>query len=345
MDIVYIDAAKVDLAPTVSLNVSVTGGAQVSSSWVGSAATDWSIKGVEVQYREETSSEWQIIQGKTGDGDSSFSFTGQPGRSYIVRARPWQTRAEPYNGDVDMPGLWVEESVAVGGAFAGYVWNNFGLGLNGALVSTTDNSSSSDSQGFYSLVPLEYGRPYVLTASADGYLSPPPIGGTVADSTSVTPINFTLKPFNDAITNGDFESDVGGWNLGGAGTGVIFSGDHRSGAASLELTGPVSLTQVVSISGAYNPTLSFWLKPALSGGNTFQVILSDSTSSVSRTFTAASAGEWQHAWLPLNQPDTFREPLTVSFVLTGSQVFLDEVSLGDGPHTVFFPIIHHSAMP
>jgi hypothetical protein len=343
LDMVYIDAAKVDLAPTVSLDVSVTGGTQISASWVGSAAPDWALKGVEVGYRDEASSEWQVVQGKTGDGDSNFSFTGVPGHSYVVRARPWQTRAEPYNGDVDMPGLWEEESVVVGGAFAGYVWNNVGLGVNDGLVSTTDNSSSSDSRGFYALVPLEYGRAYTLTASGGGYLSPPPIDGTVADSSSVTTINFTLKPANDAITNGDFESDVGGWNL--AGTGTVFSGDHRSGEASLELTGSLSMTQAVSLSNAYNPTLSFWFKPALSGGDTFQVSLEGSTAPVSRTFTDTTTGEWQHAWLSLNLPDTYSGPLTVSFDLSGGQVFLDEVSLGDGPHIIFLPVILRSSVP
>jgi hypothetical protein len=68
LDMVYIDAAKVDLAPTVSLDVSAAG-TQVSASWVGSPAPDWSLKGVEVQYRDEASSQWQTVQGKTGDGD------------------------------------------------------------------------------------------------------------------------------------------------------------------------------------------------------------------------------------------------------------------------------------
>jgi hypothetical protein len=247
-----------------------------------------------------------------------------------------------------MPGLWVEESVTVGGAFAGYVWNNFHLGVSDAQVSTSENSSMSGARGFYSLVPLEYGQPYSLTASASGYLSPLFIDGTVADSSSVTSINFTLKPANDVITNGDFESDVSDWTLTGAGSGVVFSGGHRSGVASLALTGPVSLTQAASISNAHNPTVSFWLKPALSGGDTFQVVLETGTISVSKTFTAAAAGEWQHAWLPLNVPEPFSGPITVSFDLSGgqvSQVSLDEVSLGDGPHTVFLPIIQDTTMP
>jgi hypothetical protein len=341
LDMVYIDAAKVDLAPTVSLNAAATD-TEVFFSWVGSAASDWSLKGVEVQYQDETTGEVQMVQGKTGDGDSSLSFTGQPGHVYTVRARPWQTRAEPYNSDVDMPGLWVEKSVTVGGVFAGYVRNNYGLGISDALVSTTDNSSSSGSQGFYALEPLEYGRSYTLTASASRYFSPPPISGTVADSNSVTSIDFTLKPANDTITNGDFESDVGGWNQVGTGNAAVFSGDHRSGDASLELTGPISLTQVASISDVHNPTLSFWYKPILTEGDTFVARLEGSTISVSKTFAVGTAAEWQHAYLPLDQPYPFTGSLTVSFHVTGGQVLLDEVSLGDGPHTIFLPIILRS---
>ena len=150
---------------------------------------------------------------------------------------------------------------------------------------------------------------------------------------------------NGQITNGDFESDVGGWNQAGTGNAAVFSGGHRSGDASLELTGPISLTQAVATSDAYNPTLSFWYKPALSEGDSFVVRLEGGTVSVSKTFTAATAAEWQHAWLPLNQPYPFIGSLTASFHLTGGQVFLDEVSLGDGPHTVFLPIILRSVVP
>jgi hypothetical protein len=192
---------------------------------------------------------------------------------------------------------------------------------------------------------LEYGKVYSLTASGAGYTSPPPIDGSVPDSSSVTTINFTLKPANDAITNGDFETDLAGWNLSGPGSATRFSGDHRSGDASLELSGSLSISQAVSLSNAYNPTLSFWFKPDLAGGDTFQVSLEGGIAPVSRTFTEAAAGEWQHAWLPLNLPDTYSGPLTVSFSLSGGQVFLDEVSLGDGPQIVFLPFILRSAVP
>lgn len=344
LDMVYIDAAKVDVAPTVDLNVPAISDADVEFSWVATAAPGWSVKGVEVQVWDPLSQTWDVVQGKTGSGNSDYSFFGQPGYTYVVRARPWQTMAESYNSDIDMPGLWVEKSVVVGGAFHGHVRNNFGAGVGGAVVSTTNRSTFSGAGGFYALTPATFGQPYTLTASASQYKSPPPISGIVADAQSVTPITFTLKPANDAIANGDFESDFAGWNPSPAANASVFSGAHRSGAASLNLTGPVFMTQAVTISDAYNPTLSFWYNPALSGDDSFQVSLHGGALLATETFTAAATPVWRHAWLSLNQPQPLTGTLTVAFQLTGGQASLDEVSLGDGPYVTFLPVIVRSGV-
>jgi hypothetical protein len=340
LDMVYIDAAKVDEAPTVSLTVPAVSTSTITFSWAGLADDDWSVKGVEVKYRDEVDGTWQTVQGKTGSGSSSYSFAGQPGHTYTVRARPWQTMSESYNSDIDMPGLWVEKSVVVGGVFSGYVRNNFGAGVSGALVSAGASSTASEAGGFYGLQPAGYGQPYTLTVSASDYLSPMPIiSQTVVSETSITPITFTLKPANDVISNGDFEIDTTGWSTDGTGSAVVFSGGHRSGDASLELTGTITLTQTAAISGAYNPTLSFWYK----GGTSLQVNLEGSTGSVSKSFTAPIADGWQHGWLALGQRDLYTGTLTAGFYLAAGQISLDEVSLGDGPRTIFLPIILRSA--
>jgi hypothetical protein len=346
LDMVYIDAAKADLAPTASLNATASG-TDVTFSWTGAAAPGWDLKGVEVQYQDKLNGLWQTIQGKTGDGDSTYLLPGQAGHSYTVRVRPWQTMAETYNSDIDMPGLWVEKSVTLGGVFSGYVRNHFDIGIGGATVSIAGSGSSTSSEpgGFYTLVPPAYGSPYPVAASASGYKSPLPITATVASTTSVTSITFTLKPANDAIKNGDFESDTSQWTLSGAGSATVFSGDQRSGKASLELTGPITLMQAAVLSGVYNPTLSFWYDLALTGGDSLEVTLNQgSTLLASKVFTGSTT-EWQHAWLALDQPSQYTGTLMVSFHLTGGQVALDEVSLGDGPHTVFLPVILQSATP
>jgi len=338
LDMVYIDAAKVDLAPTLSLTATASG-TQVTFSWSGSAAPGWDLKGVEVQYRDEAGGDWQTIQGKT-KGNGTYTFTGQRGHTYTVRGRPWQATVESYNADIDMPGLWTQKSVTVGGAFNGYVRNHFGIGISGAVISAGGNSTTSGSGGFYALQPPGYGQVYTVTVSAGGHGSPPPIPASVPDANSVTPITFTLKPADDVITNGDFESDVSGWSTAGLVSPSVFSGGHRSGEASLVITGPLALTQTVSLSGTHNPTLSFWHSPGLGSGDSLQVSLSQgSTILASKTFTNSVASGWQHAWLPLGQPDRYTGTLTVGFYLTGGQAFLDEVSLGSGPYTLFLPVI------
>ena len=338
LDIVYIDAAKVDLAPTLSLTATASG-TQVTFSWAGSAAPGWNLKGVEVQYRDEAEGDWQTIQGKTG-GNGTYTFTGQRGHIYTVRGRPWQTTVESYNADIDMPGLWTQKSVTVGGAFNGYVRNHFGIGIGGAVISAGGNSTTSGSGGFYALQPPAYGQPYTVTVSASDYGSPLPIRASVPDADSVTPITFTLKPADDVITNGDFESSISGWSTAGLVSPSVFSGGHRSGEASLVITGPVALTQTVSLSGTYNPTLSFWYNPGLGSGDSLQVSLSQgSTILASKTVTHSVASGWQHTWLPLAQPGRYTGTLTAGFYLTGGQAFLDEVSLGSGPHILFLPLI------
>jgi hypothetical protein len=337
LDYVFIDDARLALAPSVTLTVPAQSDPNVELHWAVTTDPDWSLQGIEVQYKDQAESDWHIVQDSTEKG-TSYTFQGQPSHTYSVRARAWQQR-----DGYDLHGVWVEKQVQVGGAFAGYVRNNFDAGIAGAQVSITGASATAGAGGYYALEPPAYGTEYNLTASASGYLSPPPITGSVADQNSVTTIDFTLKPANDAITNGDFETDTNGWNA----TGSVsrFSGGHRSGSASLNLLGSSSLSQTVNVSGMYNPTLSFWYKPDLADTDSFEISLQGSSVQASRTFTATAANEWQHVWLPLDIPDEYDGPVSVTFHLTGGQVLLDEVSLGDGPHQVFLPLVFASSAP
>jgi hypothetical protein len=54
-----------------------------------------------------------------------------------------------------------------------------------------------------------------------------------------------------------------------------------------------------------------------------------------------NSGGWQHAWLPLGLSEGYTGSLTASFYVASGQASLDEVSLGTGPYTTFFPIISH----
>jgi hypothetical protein len=332
LDYIFIDDGRMTLAPTAVLTMPAASTTTVSFSWAATAASGWTIRGVEVQYRDEADGIWHVVQDKMHASQSSYEFAGQGGHVYTVRARPWQ-KLDNY----DLPGLWVEKQTQVAGVFAGYVRNNFGAGIGGAVISLTGRSTTSQSGGFFGLTPPVYGQVYSLTASAGGYVSPLPISAVVTDETSIALITFTLKPHDDAIFNGDFETDIGGWTTEaeGAGGAAIAGGDgRRSGDASLELTGPVTLSQVVDLHDIYNPDLAFWYKP---GSDQLEVRLEGDTASASRVLEGGTG--WQFAWLDLRLHEAYSGTITVSFRLADGTAYLDEVSLGSGPRRSYLPIM------
>ncbi len=348
LNYVFIDDGRLALAPVVNLNVPATSDPSIDLQWSVNTDPDWTLQGVEVQYKDRADGIWQVIQDRSDPDAGDYVLSGQPGHSYTIRARAWQEQTN-LSGTYDLHGLWVEKQVQVGGVFAGYVRNNFGAGVGGAQVSAGGNSATSDAFGFYALQPPSYGLLYAVTANASGYNSPPPISAIVASQSSLTPITFTLKPANDAVKNGDFESDTAGWTTSGAGSAAVINEDYHSGSAGLRLAGPVTLTQTVPISGVYNPTLSFWHNLDLLGSGSFQVSLSQGEMLLaSRVFTHSTtvpsmASGWQHGWLSIGQFRPFTGSLTVGFQLGGGQVLLDEVSLGDGPHAIFLPVVFRFA--
>jgi hypothetical protein len=335
LDYVFIDDGRMTFAPTVALTLPAASTPTVSFSWAAAAASGWSIQGVEVQYRDEADGIWHVVQDKMHTSLSSYTFTGQGSHIYTVRARPWQ-KLDNY----DLPGVWVEKQTQVTGVFAGYVRNNFGVGIGGATVSLAGTGPSTDSQpdGSFDLTPPVYGQAYSLTASAGGYGSPLPIDAVVTDANSIAWVTFTLKPGDDAIFNGDFETDTGGWTPEGAGGTAIVGGDERrSGDASLELTGPITLSQVATgLHNIHNPNVAFWYKP---GSGQLEVLLAGDTASAARVLEGGT--DWQFAWLDLRLHEAYSGTITVSFRLADGTAYLDEVSLGSGPYWYYAPIMFH----
>jgi hypothetical protein len=339
LDYVFLDDGRMTLAPTVIVTLPAASTPTVSFSWTASAASGWSVQGVEVQYRDEADGVWHIVQDKMHTNQSSYTFTGQGGHIYTVRARPWEKQ-----GNYDLPGLWVQRQTQVAGVFAGYVRNNFGAGIGGAVVSLTGTGRSTYSQpgGSYALQPPVYGQVYTLTADAGGYGSPLSISAAVTDANSIKPVTFTLKPLPDAIVNGDFETNTNGWTTEteGAGSVALFGGaGRRSGNASLVLTGPITLSQRVDLDGVYNPALAFWYKP---GGSPLEVRLEGDTESAARVLGAGA--DWQFAWLDLRIHEAYSGTITVTFRLADGAASLDEVSLGGGPRRGYLPIIYASTL-
>ena len=117
LDMVYFEDARLEFllpGPTTTLTAT-TNGLVVNLNW-SSPAPGSTIKGYEVQYRDQAGGDWLTLQGKT-EKSTSGSFTGQAGHTYAIRARTWQT-----DGNLDLPGLWV---------VAGQVTDHAGLGLSG----------------------------------------------------------------------------------------------------------------------------------------------------------------------------------------------------------------------
>jgi hypothetical protein len=343
---VYFDAAHVAPAPTTTLNVS-SNGTTVDLSWSGSSpAPSWSIKGYEVQVRDHTGSSWTTLQPKNST-ITSRSFNGQAGHTYTFRVRTWQKISESYNSDIDMPGPWQEQMVTPGALVSGKVINNQGFGLSGVTVADSDGSASTttDGAGNYTLSLTNSGI-YTLTVSGvASWTVPPPVPVSV-QLNNTTYLTFTLRPPDDIVSNGDFESDLSGWQVSGSPTPTTT--ERHSGAASLHLVDAATLSQTQLISNSYQPLLSFWYKLDSSDANdnfTAEILGTDGLISTN-IFTTSANGDWQHVVLPLNLTEVYTGPVGMRFSLQSDSspatVYLDEVSLGaswGGANRVYLPVI------
>ncbi len=348
LDMVYFDAAHVAPVPTTTLTATPSG-TTVNLNWSGNGvAPSWSLKGYEVQYRDTVTGNWTTLQGKSST-NTSGSFSGQAGHIYVVRARTWQRINESYQSDIDMPGDWREQTVIVGALVSGRVTDNLGHGISGVVIteSNSGTTATSGSSGLFALGMASSGQ-YTFTASPlGGWAAPPPVVASVQVG-QTTSLSFVLRPPDDVVGNGDFESGLNNWGVSGASPDSITTGQY-SGSASLRLSGTTTLSQTGSVANSYEPVLSFWHKMEGSDGDdifTAELLGTDSLTPTS-SFTISTNGSWQHASLPLNLTEVYTGPIGVRFNLvqngaTQATVYLDEVSLGaswGGPLKTYLPVI------
>lgn len=348
LDMVYFDAAHVAPVPTTTLTANPSG-ATVNLSWSGSGiAPSWSLRGYEVQYREAGAGSWTTLQGKTST-NTSGSFSGQIGQTYLVRARTWQKINESYQSDIDMPGEWRQQTVNLGILVNGRVSDNQGIGITGVVIteSSTGATVTSGNDGLFALGVTSNGQ-YTFTASAlGGWSAPPPLSATVQIS-QTSPLSFTMRPPDDVINNGDFENGPSSWNVNGTAPDTVTSG-QRSGSASLRLTGTLAMSQTDAVANSYQPVLSFWYKMEGTDGDdifTVELLGTGGLTPVNSFSTSTNSG-WQQAWLPLNLTEVYTGPVGVRFNLvqngaTQATVYLDEVSLGaswGGPLKTYLPAV------
>jgi hypothetical protein len=334
LDLVFFEAAHVALAPTAALNVS-NNGATINANWSGVAAPDWSIKGYEVQYKDQAASAWTTLQPKN-QNTTHKSFTGQIGHTYIVRMRAWQTRAESYNSDIDMPGVWVEQSVTIGNAVTGQVLNHMGIGWSGVTVSIDGGGSTiSDSGGQYVIPTGGPGTFSVAAADFNGLIAPPPVSVSVP-ANGIGIVNITLRPAGtgQGIGNNDFEENLDAWDITGA--AGISTADRHSGQGSLLITDAAEVSQTNPVTDMDKPLLSFWYK---SDAN-FTVDFVDGVGPVTTRMLNASV-DWAHIRLESGLGNDYSGPVGVQFSYNGepANIYIDEVSIAAGPEKIFLPIV------
>jgi hypothetical protein len=349
LDMVYFDAAHVDLASSTTLNVS-TSGTTVNLNWSGSAPADWSIKGYEVQYKDQTGGGWVTLQSKTGT-NTSGSFVGQAGHTYTIRARTWQTMSEGYNSDIDMPGVWVEKSVTIGEAVVGQVTNHAGIGLSGVTVSVsgTTTSTQSTNGGNYTLPTGAAGAFDIVASNFNGLLAPPATAVTVTSNTvGVLTITLRSTGTDQAIRNNDFETDLSNWNVSDGSAASASNMARHTGNRSLWLSNTVSVSQTGVVSGMRSPLLSFWYKNNVPftikflgegiGGSSLGI----AALSPVQTQTLEAVSDWTHFTFELGASDVYTGEVGVNFSYTdgaGANIFIDEVSIAAGPYKIYLPIV------
>lgn len=356
----FIDAVMLAQAPTVSASSPpVSDSPTFSVTWDnGQAAPGGYIVKYDVQYKDDANNEWLFWHEKTTL--TSDHFTGVAGRTYTFRARAHQRYTDWHR--IRLHGAWSDGDtstrIATIGGVEGYVADNRDIRMLGATVSLVGTGISQDtaSGGHYHLVPPVEGT-YDVSVTSNGYNSPPEVRD-VDLYEPVVELDFTVRPHDDVISNGDFEDGLNGWDTvpGSEVAPVTVDDVVRSGGYSLALgkdmlvSGNCGVTQTVYITPTmYLPTLSFWYGTPSAGGagdDSFEVgIYHGDPLTYQPLDTVEPSEEWTHAWLDLSSY-TGSAWISFNYLREGAQdfvVYLDEVSLGrasGGPHRTYLPLVH-----
>jgi hypothetical protein len=350
---VFVDAVVLTEAPNASAtSPAISTTPSFTVNWSGTPAYSGNPLEYDVEYKVDDGS-WTFWKGKTASTSATFGPTSpttvQYGHTYHFRARAWEEYGYYGSIKVKLPGVFADgngdTSTIVGGIY-GYVRNNQAGPIGGATVaiSGTASSANTDSSGYYAL-PLPAEGSYEVTASHSAYGSPPGIAIDVYSTTTTIPLTFTLRPPDNVVVNGDFEGNLDGWATTGTAPTVVTS-PLRSGDYSLALSGTSGVSQTHSVSEMHEPTLSFWYKISnADSDDSFKACLyQNDPSDCVATFavTPTADVDWTHQWLALGLNEVYTGPVGISFDLqwngSGTIVYLDEVSLGQGPYKIYLPL-------
>lgn len=338
---VFIDAVMLAQAPTVSASSPpVSHSPTFTVTWDnGQAAPGGYIVKYDVQYKDDVNNTWILWQDRTRD--TSAQFTGIMGRTYTFRARAYERYTAWY--EIRLVGAWSDgdTTTRVTTIVEGYVKDNRSIPLLTATVELIGTGISSDTQngGHYCLAPSSIGT-YDVSASGLGYGAPPKVRGVEVDDQPVI-VNFTLRPPDDVVQNGDFEDGPSEWVTvpGSVVDPAVVDTGVRSGGYSLALgldslaSGTCAVTQTLSIApSTHLPTLSFWYRTSgVDGDDSFEVgIYHGDPWTYQLLSTLGSSEGWTHTWVDVS-PYTGAAWICFTYRQEGAQDFvayLDEVSLG-----------------
>jgi hypothetical protein len=350
---VFVDAVVLTEAPIASAtSPALSTDVSFTVEWSGTPAYGGNSLEYDVEYKVDDGP-WTFWKGKTESTSAAFGPTSpttvEYGHTYHFRARAWEDYGYYNTITVRLPGVFAEgngDTSTFAGGIYGHVRNHWACPIAGATVaiSGTGSSTNTDNSGYYGL-PLPAEGSYEVTASQSGYGSPPAIHIDVYSTTTTIPLTFTLRPPDDVVVNGDFEGDLSGWATTGPAPTVVTSPLH-SGDYSLAMSGTSGMTQTHFLSGMHEPTLSFWYKisNADSDDSFIACLYQNDPSDCAATFTVTPTADvdWTHQWLTLGLDEVYTGPLGISFDLqwngSGTIVYLDEVSLGQGPYKIYLPL-------
>jgi hypothetical protein len=357
----YLDSAILARTATVSaVSPEISQTQTFTVRWDNAVASpDATIRWYDVQWMDEANGQW--VDWLTWTEQTQATFTGQRGHTYRFRARAWQRY--PNGAHLYSPYEPADGSPTTVGApqLVGKVRGNGPYAFAGVTVSIegTPYSTLSRGDGSYQMWVEPMADPHDIAISNPPWLPPEPVHGVTFGPMETVALDWTLRPPDDAVENGEFEQPLtAGWDLVGEPSGVgdpVHTGDGAAllggqQAADGRAAGYTNgLEQTVSLSHSWNPNLSFWYLPdSADGDDVFSVTLTVAGESV--TFSPSLDAEgWQHQWYSLGVgEDYFTGAVTIQFEVSNdgdestTTVYLDEVSLGrtpGGPFKMYFPII------
>lgn len=290
------------------------------------AAPGGYVRWYDVQWLDEVEGEWHDWYAQTSVLQSTF--VAEPGHAYRFRARAWQRYDNgahlygPYRPEGDTRTSYQVPKLA------GQVLNNRNVPVAGTsiAISGTTYTVTSGPGGQYEMQVLAWPDPQTVTVSDPNWAAPPPVHGVTFEPTETVTLIWTLRPPGDVVQNGDFEAGLDGWSLiaGQGVTPTVVTEPVHSGFGSLALggAGPLGLTtgvtQTVVLTNAWEPALSFWVRPVTTDtDDVLNVILTVVTQTISSTVPVTPT--LRGATAPLKAPIT--GPITSTLVVTREQVF------------------------